>query len=356
MRANFNLSGRLTMETLDVISHTESCSLYEIASEIPFPVRRYIVSTPETRTICNDPFLVGIDYTEALKRACANTLRAFADSGPFPLREAQTTVLHILRGGLNFGLRDAFHDAYQWNHHSSAFISAQRARTSGSLEDWHITEGSYQKVYLAAEANIVFGDVVATGTSLEFALQKLLEIVEREEVAVHSVLFFTIGGIRSEEILKAIDETCRARFKNYQGAAVVYFEGRFGVAFPETKMRIKIPGTDLLRTEGILAPEFVESQYENRSYPLERCAIYDAGSRAFWLPEYIEDIWDYWEQVSWLAKEGVSFQQLLQERVPDLSCSRFESPDLLDVCARQVAKCEALVEKLDRETPAFKRD
>lgn len=344
------------MDILESLSRSTRCSLYEIKGSSDCPIKRYLVSTPETRAICNDPFFVGIDYTTALRKACAETLKCLGTNGPFPFDEVKTTILHILRGGLNFGLREAFHDTFQWNHHSSAFISAQRARRSGSLEDWHITESSYRKVYLSTEAEIVFGDVVATGTSLEFALTELLGIVEKEGVTVGSVLFFTIGGKRAEEILLAVDKTCRDQFKSYRGAAVVYFEGRFGVAFPGTPLKIKIPGTDLLRRDGFFSPEFIESQYENVSFPLERCAIYDAGSRAFWLPEYLEDLWDYWEQTFWLASGGVGFKELLSERAPDLDPKRFPDADLKAICARQIKKCEDLVSGMALPRPSFKKE
>lgn len=344
------------MDRLHPLGRSAGCSLYEIRADSPPAPRRYLVSTPETRTICNDPTFVGLAYTSALRKACKKTLRALARRSPFPFNEPKTTVLHILRGGLNFGLREALHEAFGWNRHGSAFISAQRARTSGNMEDWHITEGSYQKVYLSPEADIIFGDVVATGTSLEYALHELLALVQREGVSIRSVLFFTIGGIRAEQILQEVDRVCRDRFPGYLGAATVYFEGRFGIAFPDTDLRIKVPGTDLLRKGGLYAPEFLESQYAKPTFPLERCAIYDAGSRAFWLPEYTEDVWDYWEQTLWLSKEGVGFADLLRERAPDLDPARFGRPSLEDLCRDQLAACENLLIGMERPKPAFKRE
>jgi len=333
------------MENLKVLRQQPECSLYELASEPEVPVKRIIASTKETRAICNDPFIVGTKYTDFLKTACCKVLREVKNLGDFPLKEHQTTILHILRGGLNFGLREALFQAFGWQCHSSAFISAQRARKSDNFEDWHITENTYQKVNLTPSANIIFGDVVATGTSLEFALTQLLGIVEKEGVAVRSVLFFTIGGVRSEEILASIDKICRERFPNYHGSMVVYFEGRFGVALPETEIQIKITGTDLLRRDALLAPDFVESQYEHPCYPLERCTIYDAGSRAFWIPSYLDDVKDYWELNLVLAQEGLSFEKLLAERLPGLDPKRFGRVDLVALCRKQISKCEELSEK-----------
>jgi len=72
-------------------------------------------------------------------------------------------------------------------------------------------------------------------------------------------------------------------------------EGCFDVPTPESRLTIRFTGTDLLRGgESVIAPDFLESQYENPAYPIERCTIYDAGSRAFWVREYAEDVRSYW--------------------------------------------------------------
>ena len=259
------------------------------------------------------------------------------------LSESTTTVLHILRGGLNFGLRQSLARAYGWNKHASAFISAQRARQSENPEDWYITENAYQKVFLPNDAAVVFGDVVATGTSLSYALHQMINIGETEKKRVSSFVFFTIGGPRSEEILAEIDALCRTRFPNYSGSTVIYFEGRFAVAEAGTPLSIKYTGTDLIRRDCIMAPEFINSQYDNPLFPLERCTIYDAGSRAFWVPEYIEDVLDYWEKTAMLARDGFTFRRLLQERCPDLDPDRFPNCSLLDLCHQQIEQCKRVL-------------
>ena len=118
---------------------------------------------------------------------------------------------------------------------------------------------------------------------------------------------------------------------------MVYFEGIFGVAGPTTPLRIKIDGTDLLRRDGIHAPEFDYSQYENPLYPLERCTIYDAGSRAFNIPEYIHDVIEYWEQVAALARSGVTYEDLVRERYPSCEMARFGSLQLEQLALSQIA-------------------
>ncbi|MCB0331306.1 MAG: hypothetical protein KDD70_16665 [Bdellovibrionales bacterium] len=313
-------------------------SLYEIVPQTGEKVTRYVVSTPETRAICNDPMIVGVRYTEMLKEACVKAFISLKEHSPVQLVEEESVVLHLLRGGLNFGLREALQKSFGWNNHSSSFISAQRARKSDDPEEWHITEATYQKLYLPKRSTIFFGDVVATGTSLQFALERLLAQVESRGDELRNIIFFTIGGARSEEILKIVDKKCREIFPGYEHSVVLYFEGRFAVASAASQLRIKHTGTDLLRTNSALAPEFVESQYENPTYPLERCTIYDAGSRAFWLPDYLQDVRDYWQNTSELVKSGVDFEELLRERMPELDASRFGSVNLEQVVQDHLQK------------------
>jgi hypothetical protein len=197
-------------------------------------------------------------------------------------------------------------------------------------------------MYPQGDVDVVFGDVVATGTSLRHGLEKLLA-ARRDDVRYRSVTFFTIGGAIAGDIM------CRWRraVELAQGApvacTVVYFEGIFGVAGPGTPIRIKLEGTDLLRRDGILAPEFDQSQYDNPLYPLERCTIYDAGSRAFNIPEYLEDVIDYWQHVAALAADGVTFQDLVRERYPSVDSSRFMSVHLPQLAQAQIAACRALL-------------
>jgi hypothetical protein len=121
---------------------------------------------------------------------------------------------------------------------------------------------------------------------------------------------------------------------------VVFFEGRFTVPDINTRLSIRLTGTDLLRYKALMAPEFVESQYEQPSYPLERCIIYDAGSRAFWIPEYVDDVMDYWRQTLELAHAGTTFEQLLKERFPEMDARRFPEVDLEQLCIAQIEKMD----------------
>ena len=337
----------MSQDYLEKAIDENGCQVYQIEPKDGAEVVRFVVSTKETRAICNDPFVAGVEYTEYLKSACRQALSVLKKHGTLSLIEKETTVLHILRGGLNFGLREAISQAYGWNNHSSAFISAQRMREPDAPDQWYISEHSYRKVYLPKISSIVFGDVVATGTSLEYALKQILEQLAQQGSEVRSFVFFTIGGSRSEELLEEIDAFCRKYFKNYEGSVVIYFEGRFTVASDTTRLSIKLTGTDLVRVDSLMAPEFVTSQYENPAYPLERCTIYDAGSRAFYVQEYYEDVLDYWKQTLALAKNGMKFKDFLWERMPEVSSEHFENASLETIASQQVQRIEKVLHSIE---------
>jgi hypoxanthine-guanine phosphoribosyltransferase len=180
-------------DNLQSVVKDKSLSLYEIVPEAVTPSesaekkhqRSFIASTPQTRSISNDPTVAGIRYTRRLREACTAVLKNF----DFGLAERETVVVNILRGALNFGLRDALADAYGWYRHNTSFISAQRARDAEDSESWHITEKGYKKIYFPSTTSLVMGDVVATGTSLHFALKEIIRAAVEQHCQLRNIVF-----------------------------------------------------------------------------------------------------------------------------------------------------------------------
>jgi len=322
---------------LTEVKRENGSAVYQIDDSIETTVNRYVLSTPETRAICNDPLVMGYEYTEKLEAACATFFRLTAQTTSIALQENRSMVFNILRGGLNFGLRGALAKAFGWNTHSSSFVTAQRARVTEDSELWHITEDEYKKIAFPQKAQIIIGDVVATGTSLRHGLDIMVKEAVKQGIELGSILFFTIGGQMSEERLIEADNACRRHFPNYEGTHVCYIEGRFFVPTIESRVSIKITGTDLMRCNSLMAPEFIESNFEAPSYPLERCTIYDAGSRAFQVREYLEDVIDYWQKVLEMSKT-MTFVEMMAERFPELDVTRFGNVSLEQVARDQLQK------------------
>lgn len=325
---------------LDKVVAQNDSAIYKIAPGFG-NVEAYIATTPYTRAICNDPKVCGIEYTKLLQKACTEVLKMLPLDG---VTEADAMVANILRGGLNFGLRDALADAYGWNYHTTCFLSAQRAQ-SPIDGTWHITENSYKKLYFPCATSLYIGDVVATGTSLEYGFNELIDAAVEHKTDLRNIYFFTYGGIKTEEIFQRLDERCRTTFPNFKRTVVIYLEGRFIVPDKNTPLTIRLPGTDLVRWGSLMAPEFIESQYEKASYPIERCTIYDAGSRAFWINEYAEDVLEYWTQVLKLSETGMTFKDLVEERFPDLDSSRFGKQDLRTIALEQIDAMDKILKR-----------
>ncbi len=308
----------LVLERMDKGRHDlASASWYAIRGEPGCTAERYVLTTPWTRDICNKPELLGVAYTEALCQAMAAGL----SNAPFAEQlashpEESVCVVHLLRGGLNFGLRRAVHLAYGHNRHGSAFMSSQRFVEDG---EWGVAEDSYRKLDIPRDAVLVIGDVVATGVTLENGLEVVREHMLNIGATARAMVFFTIGGPRAEQVLGRVHERFAETFPEYERTCVVYLEGRFALADEQTPLRVKELGTDLLRLDGLMAPEFELSQYEALPHSLERCTIYDAGSRAFAIHTYTQDVLDYWQELRELAAGGLSLRELLIERWPELA-------------------------------------
>ncbi len=325
-------------DSIKTIEKTPSGSLYKV-QDSDSPVQALLFSSPQTRAIVNDPLVYGTEYLVTLRQAMSRLFELMSEQDLLLAEEERTMILHVLRGGLNFGLIEALYKSLGWKSPRSAFISSQRVFDDEN--GWHITENRYQKIYIPEQMDLILGDVVATGVSLEHALRKTIERTEVEGKQLRSITFITIGGKRAQEILERIDLICREKFPAYRGAQVIFIEGVFAVAEEESSLQIALAGTDLLRNPALLAPELLDSQLDAPSYALERCAIYDAGSRAFHVEEYLEDVQDYWKQVLELAEGGLSYADYFKERLPELA-DRVEgsSTSLAEVANKQLEQLQ----------------
>ncbi len=328
------------MQTLHPIKVTnpEHLSLAEITGDYDGPIRRYCFSTAETRDIVNKPEVMGMEYTEKLEAAMMHLLTGFKPLHFTDIQEAQVDVFNFLRGGLNFGLRNALHRAYGWNLHRSSFMSSQRARDAEGR--WYITEDSYRKITIAKGGIVFCGDVIATGVTLESGLAALTNEVKKRGASIRYFHFFTIGCHKAEKTLETYYDLWKKEFADFEGIDVFYMEGKFHLADSKTPTTIKLQGTDLLRRDSVLMPPFIASQDEHITHALERCTIYDAGSRAYDIEEYASDVYDYWNQVHELAKNGMTAEAYLAERFPEASDTLKTMAKNADLVAISKAKAD----------------
>jgi len=314
------------MDYLEPLLKNRQISYYRLHGEYPDEIESYVFSTVPSRKILNVPEVMGCEFTRQLRDSITLALKFFPESKTIRnLDPRSISVIHFLRSGLNFGIREALYDAFGFNTHLSSFLTSQRDRDQ--FGRWYIRDDQYRRLEIPEDASLFIGEIVATGVTVENGFDIIFKLAKNLGQPVRNIFFFTIGCHKIEKTLRKYDRLFRSTFRGYRKTYLIYVEGKYHLADSKTEVTIKLQGTDLMRFPGLLTPDFELSQFQNTSYPLERCVVYDGGSRAFNIPEYLEDVRSYWERLLQLAHEGWTLEKALRERWPakeyDLPFSRF---------------------------------
>jgi hypothetical protein len=303
------------MDRLEPILGNDRISYYRLLGDYTGKIKTFVVSTPYSRDFLNRPEVYGCRFTNALRRTVTLALKHFPEPEAVAgLPPEKISVVHFLRSGLNFGIRDGLYDACRFNTHLSSFLTSQRQRDRYGR--WYVREDQYRKLEIPNGVSFFIGEIVATGVTVENGFDIIFRQAKNLGREVENVFFFTIGCHKIEKTLRKYDALFRAAFPGYRNTYLVYLEGKFHLADSKTRVAVKIQGTDLMRSPALLAPEFELSQFDSLGPPLERCVIYDGGARAFNVPGYLEDVRSYWEKMEELARGGLTLAGALAERWP----------------------------------------
>jgi len=287
---------------LKKIPGQKNTALYEICPSSR--VKRYIISTPHTRKILNMPEIHGFEYTHLLRKGLASFLKTpFAEKFFKDSDGSKYSALHFLRGGLNFNFIEQFYKCYGFTKVNASFMTSQRVQKG---KHWKIKHDQYRKFSLEGVTSLIAGDVIATGTTLKNGFDCVLEL----PVKLDSFIFFTIGTPYTEKIINEYEKKFRKRNRNFK-AYIFYVEGRFELIEKKGELPFAIDGTDLVRKNALLSPEFEYSQ--TIASRIERCAVYDVGARAFNWRKHFRDIVEYW---GLLSKSGYSVPEIYNLRQP----------------------------------------
>ncbi len=296
------------MDQLKALHRSDELSLYRVEDRADSAVEEYIFSTPESREICNKPELVGFDFPSAMRRAHSRVMGVEPLSTLLGEREDfQHCVMHFLRGGLNFQLREALADSFGFNRHYCSYMTSQRYQRG---ERWKIKQDQYRKLNYNSGSTLLIGDCIATGSTMENGLQVLLDHAREQDCHFQNLVVFTIGCGRGREILNKFHHKFKENF-DFNRTLLFYAEGRFGLADEEMDLTISLPGTDLLREPALLAPEYEYSLYRRLHIPIERCTIYDVGAKSFEYRKHLEDVIEYWQQ---LIDSDLTLEEAYRER------------------------------------------
>jgi len=287
----------------------EAVSLYSIESRTESSsLKRYVSSTSDTRNMLNFPEIVNSDFTNLMKNGLTNILKGLNNlENLSSISSKQINVYHILRGGLNFEVRNALHKAFGYKWHSSSYISSQRHEKDG---EFAIADDSYRKFQIPDNATVYSADIVASGASLDNSLHFLDNYLTSENLKLKNFVFVTIGCSKAEEVLEKWDAKFKENHPEYERTILIYLEGRFLLGSKELPLNNVLPNTDLLKNYkfgALLTPEYEFSQFEKMIIPLEACSIYDGGKKSFEPVQHIMDILEFWEkQVKSAEDENLS--------------------------------------------------
>ena len=306
-------------EYLKRIFKDEAVSLYSIEGSTASSIlNRYVVSTSDTRNMLNFPEIVNSDFTDLMRNGVTNTLKVLNNFENLSrISSKHVNVYHILRGGLNFQVRNSLLKAFGYKWHSSSYITSQRLEKDG---EFSISEDSYRKFQIPDNATIYSADIVASGVSLDNSLQYLDNYLISKKLKLKNFIFVTIGCSNAEKVLEKWDRIFKEHHPEYERTILIYLEGRFALGAKDTPLYNVLPNTDLLKNYklgALITPEYEYSQFEKMIIPIEACAIYDGGKKSFEPVNHIIDILDFWEkQESTAIKNDLSLWSEYNSRFP----------------------------------------
>lgn len=262
-----------------------------------------IASTPQTIKIMNEPELCGLPFQDTLSYALYEVIRYLHEANEAvgqAMRDNPLDVLYILRGGLNFDLHRSLTKT-TLKMPEVSFVSSQRIGTNGAFT---IGESSYEKWSIQSNSLLCVGDICATGTTLINSLDRLFARYDIEEKKPKWLLIITVGTFES---LARLRNYCAklldAQSPYLEGLTVVFLEQLFSLYRGGDQLAPShLSYTDFFRQNPYVAIEFEIASLNSYLCFLERCAIYDGGSRAFEPNIYLHNLKNYWVQFSRLSQ------------------------------------------------------
>lgn len=297
----------------------EAVAVYLIENEKDEPdFKKYVVSTRDTRDLMNYPEIINCDFTNLMQNGITNALKGINIlEGLSVINSKSVNVYHILRGGLNFKVRDALRKAFGYKWHSSSYISSQRVLKEGKFE---ISEDYYRKFVVPDNATVYTADIVASGVSLNHGIKYINNYLESQNSQLKNMIFITIGCIEAEKVLFKWHKIFKKSFPDYDRTILIYLEGRFALATKKTPLCNLLYDTDLLKNYklgALLTPEFEHAQLDRIIIGLEACAIYDGGKKGFEPVNHIEEILEFWEkQMEMAENRNLSLWEEYNARFP----------------------------------------
>ncbi|MEU0209792.1 phosphoribosyltransferase [Streptomyces canus] len=252
-------------------------------------------------SLLTSPEIVGSAYQSMLRRAVQVGLESLCEFKPdvrTSMSDTSVDVLYFLRGGLNFGTHVAVEEL-TGRPSRVHFLSVSRDLSGVEVR---IVDDAYRRIDGISSGNsLVIADIAATGSTINRAIDIIVE--QREslpECAASTpwqVVFVLIATVESLPVIAAATDKLRAAFATARPvrASVVVLEGLFRLHDPGAVDGRGGIGTDFVRRNGIMTPDYLAACLQTPSSLFEGCVIYDGGQRGFSPADHFAAVAEYWD-------------------------------------------------------------
>lgn len=285
-----------------IIDQTEldQTTLYSLNTE-----RTYMISHPDSRKLLCEPEIVGYQIPELLLSPIARALVYFSHKGDVE----NVNVVNILRGGLNFPIEAAC-SKNDIKVKGVSFLTSERFFLEKKVAR---IESKYRKIHSINNATIIIGDIIASGDTLKNTIQYIEESYVLAEKELKNIIIFTIGTVNALKAIKKLNRILKDRWCKFEGISVVFIESIF-TTYPNIGITgLNLPGVDFSLNGGFLAPEYRNSLMDDYHIILEKCVIYDGGTRRFEQSDHISCILNYWKNLIVKANH-IEIRDFLEEK------------------------------------------
>ena len=302
----------------------------------------YVVSGTGTRSLMKSPDVVGYDSYLAMVPSTLAALEYLKSEG----FRGSTSILTILRGGLNYPLEECCHKA-GIQVTDMSFLSCERRIEDGVITGLDI---KYDKLDVAADCTLMIGDIIASGITLRLCLQQVVDRFRLNGGSIRRIVFFTIGGTKAISLMEDFTTSIRTAWPEFEGFTCFFYEGIFTVYEDNGVTGVNIPDIDFGWKGGVISPEFRSFILDDPDALFEKCIIYDGGARRYGIPEHCAEVLEYWNALESVA-DRTDFEKFVAEKIgyagrPDfktwLGINHYELlPDMEELYAREQCFLEA---------------
>jgi uracil phosphoribosyltransferase len=253
--------------------HKDGYRMYRVADP-RFPANTYIICCGEASRILYRPHIAGKELQDEMEKMSSVFVDAAWRTALKGKEALSVAELVLLSGGLYYQLNTAFKKKFGLAL-PQCFIGIKRQHIEG-MEGGFIAVATYQNFdSLTDKANIIIGDTIATGATIQKSIYHLLDAMHERKYALKNLVICSLAcSVTGAEIIREAAEKVVAEFPRAKVHLLVA-EGLFHLMPNGTDMRF-------LRPETVMPDETRERILRNYGEYLGRemkCAVFDWGTR-----------------------------------------------------------------------------